>query len=138
MAKSTAATGALDYEYKGADVEINECQTRVHEIAKSKGWWEGVKGLEEHDMDAVLIAAKLALVHAELSEALEEVRAGSPMFYYAPDGSGKPEGLSVELADAIIRILDLSAALGIDMEETLQRKMKYNDTRPHRHGGKAL
>ena len=41
-----------------------------------------------------------------------------------------------EEADAIIRILDITAMLNIDMTESLKIKMRYNDTRPYRHGGK--
>lgn len=68
----------------------------IHENAVAHGWWEG-----ERD-----IAEIYALIHSELSEALEEYRNGRPMFYI--DG-GKPEGIAVELADAVIRILDYVA-----------------------------
>lgn len=47
---------------------------------------------------------------------------------------GKPEGIAVELADAVIRIADLCGALGIDLEEVIAKKMGYNESRPYRHG----
>lgn len=40
------------------------------------------------------------------------------------------------LADAVIRILDMSYALDIDIEAAIRRKHEYNKTRAHRHGGK--
>jgi len=51
---------------------------------------------------------------------------------------GKPEGFESELADVIIRVLDLAEALGMDMGKTMAAKMKYNETREHKHGGRAL
>lgn len=49
----------------------------------------------------------------------------------------KPEGVPVELADAIVRILDMCAAWGIDIDEVVAHKMAYNERRPYKHG-KAL
>ena len=48
---------------------------------------------------------------------------------------GKPEGFPAELADLLIRVGDLAAALGIDLDFEVRRKMAYNETRPYRHGG---
>ena len=97
---------------------------------------------------------------------LEEYRDGRPMLYFPcnaggvcceEDGSAhcgsrpydpenpdapcsaqskKPEGVAVELADAIIRILDYCAFAGIDIEKALEIKHEYNKSRPYRHGGK--
>lgn len=50
----------------------------------------------------------------------------------------KPEGIAVELADCIIRILDWAGKEGMDMESIINEKMAYNRTRPYRHGGKLL
>lgn len=85
------------------------------------------------------------LIHSELSEALEEVRAGKPGLYFkevngftvtdATERRGeKPEGVAVELADAVIRIADLCGHLGIDLEAAIDLKMAYNETRPFKHG----
>lgn len=50
----------------------------------------------------------------------------------------KPEGIAVELADCIIRILDWAGKEGVDMDAIIRKKMAYNRTRPYRHGGKLL
>lgn len=61
--------------------------------------------------------------------------------YVAPDGSlvlNKPCGIPSELADVVIRLLNLCAMRGIDIEAAVEDKMAYNATRPARHGGKKL
>lgn len=100
---------------------------------------------------------EIALMHSELSEALEAFRvhglehgySGGP-WEYAPANSPdvldgtyngrmlKPEGVASELADLFIRLLDTCAHLRIDLAEETITKMLYNETRSIRHGGKAL
>lgn len=48
----------------------------------------------------------------------------------------KPEGIPIEIADAVIRILDECANRGIDIDEAIRIKMEFNRTRPYRHGNK--
>lgn len=50
--------------------------------------------------------------------------------------SKKPEGVAIELADCMIRILDYCGKNEIDIESLLLIKHEYNLTRPYRHGGK--
>jgi NTP pyrophosphatase (non-canonical NTP hydrolase) len=114
-------------------MDFSEWQHEVHQLALLKGWWPHGTG---DDLSTNMILAKLALVHSEVSEAVEAAREGNVTFGYIFDGSGKPEGMVVELADAVIRILDLCEALHLDLEHALERKHEYNATRPHRHGGK--
>jgi len=90
---------------------IREC----HKIAKTKGWWRDVRN------DGELIA----LMHSELSEALEAMR-----------NHGKKEELAEELADCCIRIFDYCGAREIDLEKALLKKIEYNKGRPYRHGKK--
>jgi hypothetical protein len=51
---------------------------------------------------------------------------------------GKPEGVAVEYADCIIRILHWFARHGLSANDIVEAKMVYNDGRPYRHGGKTL
>jgi len=51
-------------------------------------------------------------------------------------GHFKPEGIPSELADIIIRVLDICGFHGIDIAHALADKMAYNETRQYRHGGK--
>lgn len=48
------------------------------------------------------------------------------------------EGVPSELADIVIRVLDLAEYYGIDMGEAIAQKHAYNLTRPYKHGGKKL
>lgn len=113
---------------------LNELRDRVHDLAVEKGWYEG-----RETLDATTIGSMLALVHSEVSEALEELRDGRlPGDVHYKHGSLKPEGFGIELADAVIRILDLCGALEIDIERCVQLKHAFNETRPPRHGGKRL
>ncbi len=115
-------------------ITLNEVSKRAHETAKSKGWHESARTFGD----------LIALIHSELSEALEEFRAGrEPDEIYHTGGQTigaipKPEGVPIELADIIIRIGDLCGQYGIDLESAVEIKMAYNLTRSQRHGGKVL
>ena len=52
--------------------------------------------------------------------------------------SHKPEGIAVELADCIIRILDYCGHENIDIENVIKIKHEYNKTRSYKHGGKRI
>lgn len=109
-------------------MNINQWRDAVHELAKEKGWYEGG---EVRNFGEVLIN-----MVSELVEAHEEHRNGrSPTeIYFREDG--KPEGIPIEMGDAIIRILDTCGSLGIDIEHAMQLKHEFNKSRPYRHGGK--
>lgn len=125
------------------NMKIFELVSRAHENAVKHGFWNPAPSFGD----------AIALIHSELSEALEEMRAGNrirpgqpvPMVYYSGGGyvasaptecCKKPEGVAVELADAVIRIADLCGYLGIDLEAAIALKMDYNETRPFKHGKK--
>lgn len=78
----------------------------------------------------------LALIHSEVSEALEEYRNGRLPTEVYTGNNGKPEGIPIELADVIIRVLDYCGYAGIDIDAAISQKHEYNKSRPYRRGGK--
>ena len=94
----------------------------IHENAVAHGWWDEPRNLLEI----------VALCHSELSEAVEEYRAGHPMVW--ANENGKPEGIATEMADCLIRILDWFGHEGLDADEIVRQKMAYNRGRPYKHG----
>lgn len=87
---------------------FTELTAEIHTVAIAKGWWEKPREMGE----------MIALAHSEISEALEEVRNGKLETYYTDVGAGgprKPEGFYVELADAVIRLLDTAGSRKVDI-----------------------
>ena len=76
----------------------------------------------------------IALMHSELSEALEAMRKPNRKDDHIPDED--PVGL--ELADVCIRIFDFCGMKGIDLQRLIEKKMAYNKTREFQHGGKVF
>lgn len=109
-------------------MEIKDCIKEAYETSKSKGWY---------DDGGHSVGEAIALMHTELSEALEEYRNGNSIQLVYFKGE-KPEGFSVEIADLCIRVFDFCGAHGIDLQSVIELKMEYNKTRPHRHGNKVL
>lgn len=109
----------------------------VHDLAVKKGWWPN----QTITRDEIL--SKIALIHSELSEALEIARESdfqpNEVWHSAkmPGQAAKPEGFGIELADAVIRIFDLAEALNVNIEKCIMDKHEYNETREFRHGGKG-
>lgn len=114
-------------------MQINEFAKAVHENAKAKGFHDGQQTM----------ASYCANLHGEASELWESYRNGT--WDKACDKVNEMEALGLpglgcaeeELADIIIRALDVMLALGIDPEEALDAKHRFNLTRPHGHGGKV-
>lgn len=81
----------------------------------------------------------LMLITTEIAEAFEEYRNGhEPGEVYYNNGSSKPEGVGIELADAVIRVMDFCGRYEIDLGQLIELKLDYNLTRSHKHGGKRL
>lgn len=109
----------------------NELETKFVEA------WDQVAELVEHNAlnkgfwgKSDNIGEKIALIHSELSEALEAIRKNNPIDDKCPEFTS----FSVELADAVIRIMDLSYHYGYDISNAIVAKIRYNTTRPPMHG----
>lgn len=96
-------------------------------LAKQIGTWRRSKGFmtpatTDTQRERDLLLGKLMLVVTEVAEAAEAVR------------HSDRENLAEELADATIRILDITEAQGIDLLKEIHKKMEINQQRPHLHG----
>ena len=116
---------------------LNELAQEVHQINADHGFWPVLLRLDqiESDTQQMLVAQKIALIHSEASEALEDLRVGAIRTMINPE-TGKVTGLPSELIDVLIRTLDLLAAMEVDIDMLFQLKTEYNKKRPMKHGGK--
>jgi hypothetical protein len=129
-------------------MDIKAWQKKVYDIAVSKGWYD-------KEVPQSTRVERHMLMVTEIAEATEEIRNGKPNVYANINGQvvpmtaadfkdpvhlkmPKPEGEAIELADAVIRIMDYFEAQGWDLEDAMKIKSDYNETRPYRHGGKTI
>jgi hypothetical protein len=77
-----------------------------------------------------ILGMKLALIHSEISEALESLRENNGA-QGALDGEGN---FGEELADALVRIMDTGTFTKEALGDKLLNKMAVNKDRPHMHG----
>ncbi len=106
----------------GEYVILDELIHRCHMMAKQKGFWP-MHPEKRSKSEAI------ALMHSELSEMLEGIR--KPGWDEHCPTFSKEE---IELADLIIRAFDYAEGFGLRLEDALEAKMRYNETRPHKHG----
>ena len=126
---------------------IAELSKEIHENARSKGFWD-----KERNMGEMLM-----LIVSEVSETMEadrvdyvadvkrfnKIMEGWDDTHYAYDNAFKnafkqtiKSSFEDELADVVIRVMDLAYSRNIDLEWHIKQKMKYNSMREHMHGGK--
>ena len=101
-------------------MDIVAIMNEVHQTAVEHGWWDNERDPRE----------AIALMHSELSEALEEARQGRPMYYSNPDNPTKPEGIGIELIDCVIRMLDFMGHYDIPYVSKSQRPVYITTEEP--------
>lgn len=112
---------------------LNTLRDRVHQLARSKGWYDR----------EVTVATHVANLHGEVSELWEAYRAGRLNELCDKAEKMRAAGivpltcLEEELADIVIRALDMAGHMGVDIELAVESKHAFNMTRPVRHGGKV-
>ena len=107
---------------------LREIMEDAWQNSHAKGWYDKPRSFGD----------EIALMHSELSEALEAYRDGYLFDTIPTDDKGKPLGIASELADTVIRIAEVCRERGIPLEQAIKQKLAYNRTRPHRHGEKIL
>lgn len=105
------------------NMSIIQMMARIHQQNKEMGWWDNPREM----------GTLLCLVHSEISEAMEGERKNL-MDDHLPHRSM----LEVELADAMIRIMDIAASRGLDLAGAIVEKVDYNRKRAdHQPGARA-
>lgn len=105
---------------------LNELAAEITKNNIAKGFYQ--PGIERN------FGETIALIHSELSEALEHSRDGKLPGEVWVDEKGKPDGIGVEIADAIIRCLGWAGENDVDIDRLVAEKMAYNATREFLHG----
>jgi len=119
-------------------MDFKETQKLIHANAKAKGFYES---------EIVNVGEKLMLIVSELSEALEADRTGyhchqsnflnhvaSTHDFEVSFRASVKDTFEDELADAVIRIMDLAEYMNINLEWHIEQKMRFNALREYKHG----
>lgn len=102
---------------------LDDLAEQIRGINAANGW--NVTQSDEWS-DPYKVPAVLCLINSEVSEALEAFR------------NGDVDNFREELADVLIRTLDLAAAFDPTIDFRIEEKLKKNKERGHRHGGKRI
>ena len=103
---------------------MNQWSEAIHNNNLDKGFWD-----DYNEEDVNHDVCKLGLITTEVSEAIEARREGLND-KHLPHRTGE----EVELADAVIRIMDYCGKKGYDLGGAIYEKLEYNKTRPYKHG----
>ena len=103
---------------------FKELGEEIIKINTANGW--NVTKPEEWESSDYKVPAILALIHSEVSEALEAFR------------HKDKENFVEEMADVIIRCLDCTEGLKVDIGDAILKKLEKNKSRGYKHGGKRV
>ena len=147
---------------------LAQMQQQVREVNEANGWFDSDRTFGEDIALLHSEASEMLEAYREngMSEPPREVRGGEEAYCSWPGevqymaeviteapgerfdkgdevllaqyGVVKPEGVGSEAADVLIRLLDTCERYGIDLDHEFERKIAFNATRGHRHGGKRL
>ena len=116
---------------------LNVLKKVCHGNAKDAGWYTDLKTGKSLDRN---VGEMMALIHSEISEAMEGYRKNK-----MDDHLPNRKNVEIELADAIIRIMDLAGYLKLNIGRAVIEKLEYNKTRADhkienrkKHGGKSF
>ena len=125
---------------------FNELSKKINTGVRKKGFWDSMHNaisnkevngevIEPKNKKAIkdaFISQKIGLIMSECGEALEAMR----RFEYEANGYGigVKDSFADEIADTIIRLLDLCGELEIDIDAQMEWKMNYNKSREAKHG----
>lgn len=125
MERSEMLTGPSAEYIRGGLLAL---QGYIEEWAVSKGW-------REQDAPPREPLHLIMLMVTELSEAAEAFRNHNPPC--SRPGMEHFSHVEEELADAVIRIFHMADEFDFDLAGAIIAKMKFNETRPYKHGGKT-
>lgn len=111
---------------------LNELAREIYDINESKGFWDDPFA----DENELTVPAKIMLIVDECSEALQvhrEVYDDADEDLVSKMTPMQEDDFTEELADVIVRTLDLAAAYDLDIGSSLIAKIEKNRSRPHKH-----